>query len=243
MLLALLADLHGNLEALHACLKHARDSGATKYAFLGDFVGYGADPAAVVEIVQDHVARGAIAVQGNHDAWVAQSGRAISPGAQDSILWTREALSRDAKAWLSSLPLCLREEAVCFVHASASTPERWDYIEDPAAAKQSADAAGVPWTFSGHVHRQMLFFETPAGKMSSFSPVPGSAVPVRRNRRWVAIVGSAGQPRERNPAAAYALFDPERETLTFQRVPYDHLKAAQKIRAAGLPDLLLWSSR
>jgi diadenosine tetraphosphatase ApaH/serine/threonine PP2A family protein phosphatase len=241
--LALLADLHGNLEAVQACLEHARNSGVTRYAFLGDFVGYGADPAAVVEIVRDHVARGAIAVQGNHDAWVAQAEGGISEGARDSILWTREALGRDAKSWLSSLPLCVHEESICFVHASASTPERWEYVEDPAAAKKSAEAAGVPWTFSGHVHRQALYFETPLGKMGAFSPVPGSAVPVRGNRRWVAIVGSAGQPRERNPAAAYALFDPDRETLTFHRVPYDHLTAARKIRDAGLPDLLRWSSR
>ena len=242
LLLALLSDLHANLEALDACLKHARESGATRYAFLGDLVGYGADPALVVEIVRRHVAEGALAVQGNHDAWVAKYAGAIAESVQQSIRWTRDALSADAKAWLGSLPLCLREEAFCFVHASAAAPERWEYVDDPRLAKKSADAAGLPWTFSGHVHRQMLFFEASPGKMWSFDPVPGSAVPVRRSRRWVAIVGSVGQPRERNPAAAYALFDLEREKLTFHRVPYDHLAAARKIRAAGLPDLLPWSS-
>jgi len=242
LLLALLSDLHANLEALDACLKHARDSGATRYAFLGDLVDYGADPAAVLEIVRRYVAEGAIAVQGNHDAWVSKSAGAVSGAVQASIRWTRDALSAEGKAWLASLPLCAREEAVCFVHASAAMPERWEYVEDPEAARRSADAARVPWTFSGHVHKQVLFFEAARGKMSSYDPLPGRAVIVRRNRRWVAIVGSVGQPRERNPAAAYALFDLERELLTFQRVPYDHLTAARKIRAAGLPDLLLWSS-
>ena len=74
------------------------------------------------------------------------------------------------------------------------------------------------------------------------SPVPGVAVPVRRTRRWVTIAGSVGQPRERNPAAAYATFDAGRERITFHRVAYDHLAAARKVRAAGLPDLFRWSS-
>ncbi len=242
LLLALLSDLHANLEALDACLRHAREMGATRYAFLGDLVGYGADPAGVVEIVRRYAADGAVVVRGNHDAWIAKYTGGMSDVAQDAILWTRDVLSSDAKAWLRSLPLCVREEPVCFVHASAAAPGRWEYVDSPGAAKKSADAAGVPWTFSGHVHRQVLFFEASPGKMSSFDPVPGSAVPVRRSRRWVAIVGSVGQPRERNPAAAYALFDLERESLTFHRVPYDHLATARKIRAAGLPDLLLWSS-
>ena len=71
--------------------------------------------------------------------------------------------------------------------------------------------------------------------MSEFRPVAGSAIPIRAHRRWVAVVGSVGQPRDRNPAAAYALFDRPRGELTFFRVPYNQMAAAQKIRAAGLP--------
>src|SRR5262249_50548459 len=93
------------------------------------------------------------------------------------------------------------------------------------------------WTFGGHVHCQHLYFGTGVGTMSAFVPVPGTRVPTPKARRWVVTAGSVGQPRERNPAAAYALFDAERETLTFYRVPYDHLAAARKVRAAGLPDL------
>ena len=84
----------------------------------------------------------------------------------------------------------------------------------------------------------MLFFETSPGGMTEFRPTPGVAVPVRRKRRWVAIAGSVGQPRELNPAAAYLLFDPRAETMTFHRVPYDHRAAARKARAAGLPEFL-----
>ena len=71
--------------------------------------------------------------------------------------------------------------------------------------------------------------------MSEFRPVPGSPIPVKSHRRWVAVVGSCGQPRDRVPAAACALFDSERGELTFYRVPYDQITASRKIRAAGLP--------
>jgi diadenosine tetraphosphatase ApaH/serine/threonine PP2A family protein phosphatase len=236
-MLALLADIHSNLEALRACLAHARDGGATRYAFLGDLVGYGADPAAVVKVVRRYAAEGAVVVQGNHDASVAKYAGAMSEDAQDGVRWTRGVLGAGEIAWLGSLPLCIREERRCFVHASAASPRRWEYVDNPAAAKRCAEAASSTWTFAGHFHRQVLFFAGRSGTMTSFVPVPGTPVPTPGTRRWVAIVGSVGQPRERNPAAAYALFDPVRETITFQRVPYDHLTAARKVRDAGLADL------
>ena len=86
------------------------------------------------------------------------------------------------------------------------------------------------YTFCGHVHDQVLYFEGANGQMKEFRPVAGTPIPVRGHRRWVAIVGSVGQPRDRNPAAAYTLFDSERRQLTFFRVPYDASAAADKIR-------------
>jgi diadenosine tetraphosphatase ApaH/serine/threonine PP2A family protein phosphatase len=238
VILALLSDLHANLEALHACLKHARSSGARRYAFLGDLVGYGADPRAVVELVRQHAAEGAVIVQGNHDAAVAGSVNGMNEDARQGVAWTREALDAEARAWLSSLPLSAREGEICFVHATAADPRGWTYVEDAASAEKSVRASGATWTFSGHVHRQMLWFGS--DRMKAFRPTSGVTLPVGRNRKWLATVGSVGQPRERNPAAAYALFDLKRETLTFHRVPYDHAAAAKKIRAAGLPELIPW---
>jgi len=243
VLIALLADIHANLEALEACLAHARAARADRYAFLGDLVGYGADPAAVVEIVRQHAASGAVVVQGNHDASVAGSSRDMDDHAHEAILWTREALDADARGYLASLPLAVIEGRSCFVHASADRPARWEYVEEGNAARRSVDAAATAWTFSGHVHRQTLYFDGGGTAMGQFKPSPGTAIPVGHNRRWLAIAGSVGQPRERNPAAAYALFDDAGETLTFHRVPYDHHRAARKIRAAGLPPALDWSTR
>jgi diadenosine tetraphosphatase ApaH/serine/threonine PP2A family protein phosphatase len=237
LVIALLSDIHGNLEALDACLKHAGENGAERYAFLGDLIGYGADPQAAVDTVRRYASEGAIAVKGNHDEALEKRAGYMNDAAKDSIEWTRKALSVECKTFLSSLPLVLREDAMCFVHASAASPARWDYVDAPSAARRSAEAAQATYTFSGHVHEQMLYFETSQGRWSAFQPTPGSAIPVAGHRRWLVLVGSVGQPRDGKAAAAYALFDPRREQVTFHRVAYDHLAAARKIRQAGLPEL------
>jgi len=235
LIIALFSDVHSNREALGACLEHASASGSERYAFLGDLVGYGADPQWVVDTVATYAAQGAIVVKGNHDEAVEKTPRYMNESVRASIDWTRETLSGAAKIFLSSLPLCVRDDDRCFVHASAANPQRWDYVDSPAAAQRSIDASQRAFTFSGHIHDQELYFHVAPGKMMRFRPVPGSPIPTGRHRRWLALVGSVGQPRDRNPAAAYAQFDTERERMTFHRVPYDQLAAARKIRAAGLP--------
>jgi diadenosine tetraphosphatase ApaH/serine/threonine PP2A family protein phosphatase len=237
LVIALLSDIHSNIEALDACLKHASENGAARYAFLGDLVGYGADPQGAVDTVRRYASGGAIVVKGNHDEALEKRAGYMNDAAKDSIEWTRKALSAECRAFLSSLPLVLREGGMCFVHASAASPARWNYVDAPSAAQRSAEAAQATYTFSGHVHEQMLYFEGSQGRWSAFQPTPGSAVPVASRRRWLALVGSVGQPRDGKAAAAYALFDPLREQLTFHRVAYDHLAAARKIRQAGLPEL------
>jgi diadenosine tetraphosphatase ApaH/serine/threonine PP2A family protein phosphatase len=240
MALALLSDVHANFEALDACLRHAHESGARKYAFLGDLAGYGADPEAVVATVRRHVENGAIAVRGNHDEAILRSSGYMNDMARDAIEWQRENLSVEAKSFLEGLPLCVRSEGICFVHASAATPERWDYVDSPSEAERSAEAAQTPYTFSGHVHVQELYFGAARGPMNLFRPVPGIAIPVPRHRRWLALVGSVGQPRDGNPSAAYALFDEAACRLTFHRVAYDFRATAEKIRRSGLPHSLAY---
>lgn len=237
-MIALLSDIHSNIEALNACLAHARAQGAKRYMFLGDFVGYGADPQAVVDLVAEHVAQGAIAVKGNHDAALEQRAGRMKDSAQDAIEWTLGVLSKSGRAFLESLPLCVREGDICLVHASASHPEKWEYVEDRAAAHKSIGAAGATYTFSGHVHEQVLYSLSGVGKIIDFRPVPGSPVPVASHRNWLAIVGAVGQQRDGNPAACYSMFDRVRQAITFFRVPYDTEAAARKVRAAGLPESL-----
>jgi len=241
MKLALLADIHSNLEALTACLSHARENGADAWAFLGDLVGYGADPAAVLEVIVDHAARGAIVVQGNHDAAVlgAAAADTMSSAAQEAIAWTRTRLGPEQRAFLAALPLVARVGEMLFVHASAEAPGEWPYLTDPLRAARCLAAAGdARWIFAGHVHEPVLYYTGASDRPLPFHPVPGVAIPVPPRRRWLAIVGSCGQPRDRKTAACYAMMEPDRAALTFFRVPYDWPAAAAKVRAAGLPERL-----
>jgi diadenosine tetraphosphatase ApaH/serine/threonine PP2A family protein phosphatase len=239
MKLALLADLHANLHALDACLADAAARGAMQYAFLGDLVGYGAQPAAVLGRVMDMANKGAWVLRGNHDeasvAPLPSSPRADRAGAA----WTASQLDASQREFLAALPLTMQRDFMLLVHASAHEPQRWDYVVDAVSATASLDAAaaaGATHVFGGHVHEQRLFYQGSGRDAMAFEPTPGIAVPLPRHRRWLATVGSVGQPRDGRPDAMYALFDSASMRLLFVRVPYDHEAAAQAIRRAGLPE-------
>lgn len=237
MKLALLADVHGNIEALEACLAHAETEGAEAYVLLGDLVGYGADPAAVVERVMQLGPRVAAAVMGNHDA--AAAGRGNEPmndEAQAAIDWTRPQLSPRHHAYLAALPLIVADGDVTWVHATADHPEVFNYVASAYEARASLDAAGTRYVFCGHVHDPMLYYLGADGRLAPFVPTPGVSIPVGRHRSWLGIVGSCGQPRDGKTGAWYALFDRSAGRLTYHRVAYDTAGAAAKIRAAGLPE-------
>lgn len=236
MLTAILTDLHANREAVTACLAHAERRGADRYAFLGDLVGYGADPAWVIDTVQEYVRQGAIVVLGNHDAAVLEDpGKTMNPNARAAVEWTRSQLSAGQLQFLASLPLTAESGDCLFVHASAAEPRRWEYITGTVEAVRSMHATHSRITFCGHVHQPGLYNLSMTGKISSFIPAGDSSIPLSTQRRWLVIPGSAGQPRDGNPAACYALYDNVTHDLTFLRVPYDIETASEKIIAASLP--------
>lgn len=240
MKIAVLSDIHGNLEALRACLAHAGREGAAMHVFLGDLVGYGADPVACLGLLADHAAKGALLVRGNHnEAALGGLCENMNFVAREAAYWTRAQLSPVERDFLASLPFSVRRENLYFVHASADVPEKWDYITSTLQAARCMDASRAAVTFAGHVHHQTLYFSAGSG-VRAFQPVPGVPIPLVGRRRWLAIAGSVGQPRDGNNAAAYALYDEEERMLTFFRVPYDHMTAARKIIAAGLPERLAW---
>lgn len=237
MKLALFADIHSNLEAITACIAHAQALGAERYAFLGDLVGYGADPVAVLELIEQHATKGAVVVLGNHDAAVlGRPDDTLNSHAQATVAWTQAQLGDRQRAFLTGLPLTVRDDNMLFVHASAAAPGQWIYITSLREAEDSIRAGNTGYIFCGHVHEQKLFYIGADGRPMLFRPVPGTPIPTGKHRQWLAIVGSAGQPRDRSNKACYALADFERARLTFFRVPYDYGFAAQKIRSAGLPE-------
>lgn len=240
MRLALLSDIHANLQALEACLAHARSQGADRLAFLGDLVGYGAQPGAVVQRVMELAAQGALVLKGNHDEMAVQPPRQNQSMGESTALWTHDQLDDAQLAFLDGLPLTLQHERVLLVHASADAPAQWRYVYDTPMAELSLHAAGalqgVRYVFGGHVHRQSLYYRGADGRLIAFAPTEGVAVPVSPHRQWLATIGSVGQPRDGSTKAMYALFDSTRAQLTFHRVVYDHHAAAAAIRRAGLPD-------
>ncbi len=237
MTIALMTDIHANREAFEACLAHASEHQAEHFVFLGDFVGYGADPEWVLDTLMEHVARGAIALMGNHDAAAigAMSGR-LNDNAQRCIDWTRERLSSTHLAFLSGLPLTAEDGPLLYAHANGWDPGYFEYVFGPGEAGRSMQAARARITFCGHMHEPKLYHMGLTQRVETFSPIPGTPIPLSAARRWLALPGSVGQPRDGNPAACYATFDELNNLLTFWRVPYDRELAARKVREAGLPE-------
>ena len=239
MRLALLTDVHANREAFSACLAHAASQQADQYAFTGDFVGYGPDPAWVTDTVMQYVARGAVAVQGNHDLAASRKAPATSatmhPEAREVIAWTRAQLNAEQTDFLAGLPLVSERDGMLFVHASACDPGKWEYVTGVEQAGRSLVETGCRMVFSGHVHLPALYRRADDGRMGALVPSPGCAIALQPQHQYLCIPGSVGQPRDGNSAACYAMYDDVARELRYFRVPYDHGAAARKVIAAGLP--------
>ena len=237
---AVLSDVHGNLEALSAVLADAASEGALGILCLGDAVGYGADPAPCIELLGE---RSSLMVAGNHEhgavglldvGWFNAAARAAA-------LWTRDRLGADHQDFLTGLPLASTHgEATC-VHASPRRPEEWDYLLSAEDGFQAFGDFATRLCFVGHSHRPGVWSLGSSGP--AYEDLAGPAfhdrrIPFHAGRRYIINVGSVGQPRDRDPRAAYVLWDEDERSVTLRRVTYDHKAAAAKILRAGLPRTL-----
>ena len=236
--LAIFADIHANREAFTACLDAARAQGAERMICLGDVVGYGADPEWAVDTVMALVEAGAMIVRGNHDNAIGSSAESMNAEAQAAIEWTRGRLSEKQRRFLAELPFTRTEDDRLYVHSEASDPPRWRYVHDASSAERSMLATDAQITFCGHIHQPALYSMSATEEVTSFVPVTGMPVQLLHGRQWLAVLGSVGQPRDRNPAACFAMFDTEKQEITWCRVAYDIAAAAKKIRDNGLPHFL-----
>ena len=241
MKLALLSDIHANLQALQACLGHAEQQGASQFALLGDMVGYGAEPVPVMDRILQMARDGAVVLRGNHDAMALNPPQKSELLGESTAAWTHAQLTAEHLAFMAALPLTVRLQSCFLVHASADAPEDWRYVDDERSAGASLAAAAaadpdVRYVFGGHVHQQTLYYKGSRGGLMAFSPTAGVPIPMPAHRHWIATVGSVGQPRDGQPSAMYAMFDLSHARLTFHRVAYDHMAAAAAVRRAGLPE-------
>jgi predicted phosphodiesterase len=219
VLIAMFADIHANRQAFTACLAQARGYGAERKVLLGDYVGYGADPEWTVTTVMDLVEKGATAVCGNHDSAISDSREQLNIAAQVVIESSRGELGSAERRFLEELPLEVKDEDRLYVHADASSPKSWRYVTNAEEAARSMNATSADVTFCGHVHEPALYTVSATGKVTAFTPVTGTAIQLLPGRRWLAVFGSVGQPRDGNPAASYAMLNTERRELTCRRAP------------------------
>lgn len=238
MRIAVLTDVHANREAFQAVLDDVAGHGVDRIVLLGDVVGYGGDPEWCCDTAARLVADGAVCVRGNHDNAAAGAPEAMSSLARAAIDWTRTRLDGGQRAFLAGLPMSQEEEGVLFVHASANDPAAWSYVTSDTRAAPSFRATKARLILCGHVHVPLLANCDVGGVVRQQVFRAGLPIPLLPSRRWLAVVGSVGQPRDGVAQAAWALVDTGKAEITFRRTPYDTAAAALRVRMAGLPDLL-----
>lgn len=238
MKIALLSDIHGNRQAYEAVMADALARGAERFVILGDIVGYGGDPRWCVDRTIALAAEGAVVIRGNHDQAIIDPGYSMTSAAGIAIDWTRMTLEPRQRAYLAGLPMTIEEDDRLYVHADGSAPGRFRYVTDATTALAHFDGCTPRLSFCGHVHRPCLYGCSQGGKVTAFTPTSEIGIPLAAPRRWLAVIGSVGQPRDGNPAAAYALYDTALGELSFRRTAYDIGAAASAIRAASLPESL-----
>ena len=235
MRIAILADIHSNLEALSAVLADAREHGSVDEVWcLGDTVGYGPDPNACLDKIlgMNHVL-----VAGNHDlAAVGKISLAdFNPYAAEACRWTTTQLSHEHSEHLANLPLRVERTPFTLVHGSPRDPV-WEYVLSLDIAQACFDHFTTPCCLVGHSH--IPFICRQGQRVAELVDAPlGSGVPLGQER-LIVNPGSVGQPRDGDPRASYAIYHTEENSLEFRRVPYDLVATQRKMRLAGLPEYL-----
>jgi diadenosine tetraphosphatase ApaH/serine/threonine PP2A family protein phosphatase len=235
MRIAVISDVHANLVALDAVLAHVGSVDALWH--LGDIVGYGPQPDAVVDRL---ATLGAVGVRGNHDS-AAAGGDEIdwfNVDARDAMEWTRRTITPATVAWLSGLPLRRDEAGFTLAHGSPLDPT-WEYVTTTAAARDNLEAITTDHGINGHTHVPVAF-SLDGGRMGRFSPSDGRAAAIGLDgHRLLLNPGSVGQPRDGDPRASYMLLELDTRRARWHRVPYDIDAVQVQMRAVGLPARLI----
>ncbi|MEO0019187.1 MAG: metallophosphoesterase family protein [candidate division WOR-3 bacterium] len=235
MKLGAISDVHANLEALTAVLNFFRQEGVDQVISLGDVVGYGPDPEACIELLQQAQAK---VVAGNHD-WGTLGKTPISHFnhlAVAALKWTQKRLKPEHLLFLSSLPLTMNLNSLHLVHASPSAPQNWEYIFTIEEAFSELRACPFEICLVGHTHRPLIVEKPPIGPVRT---IPTPAFSLQPDARYLINIGSVGQPRDGDPRACCALIDLKEKRASFHRIPYDILTTQKKMFTFGLPRPLI----
>jgi len=238
MSVVILSDVHANIQALRAVLDDvAKVAPNAPIWHCGDVVGYGASPNEVIAELQRV---GATGVMGNHDlaALGDEIVESFNEGAYAAAMWTREVLTAQSREWLRALPRVLEMGSATLVHASLRDPIM-EYVIDAATAEENLRGLNTPLLFHGHTHIPALW-ELRGDIAHLIAP---GAEPAPLRAASLINAGSVGQPRDRDPRAAWLLWERDEVSaglghVTWRRVEYDIPSAQEAIDAAGLPDSL-----
>ena len=229
---AIIADIHGNLDAFQVVLDDIRAQNATHIVCLGDVVGYNARPKECLKIVRD---MNMPTVKGNHDEYCSSDSQleGFNPHAADAVHWTRNQLDEEEKKWLRELKYTRMAANFTMVHATLDAPERWGYVFDKLAAAASFPYQNTQMCFFGHTHVPVAFMRDTVVRGGTYSKFK-----VDPSKKYFINVGAVGQPRDNNPKSAYVIYDMEASTIELRRLDYDIEAAQRKILEAGLPERL-----
>lgn len=232
---AILADIHGNLNAFQAVLRDIDNSGGVESLLcLGDIVGYGPDPHECIELLQqyDHVC-----VAGNHD-WAAV-GKIdtvdFNCAAAVANQWTSQQLSEKDRDYLTALPEIVIKDDFTLVHGSPGDP-LWEYVLTPMTAAINAALFSTTFCLLGHSHIPLIFLL--AENIAVQIPfIPDNPVKLAYDR-MIINPGSVGQPRDGDSRASYILCDSDSAAVCLRRVSYDIAETQKRMRFFALPSYL-----
>jgi len=234
-----LTDIHANLEALDTCIADARKRRYDQALVLGDIVGYGADPNAVIERVQ--ALEPTAIVRGNHDkvACGLEQPEGFNVVARSAAQWTFESLTPDHRDWLAALPQGPHQvdDLIEICHGSPFDEDA--YIFDELDALRALKTSTRPLCLFGHTHYPITF-EQSEDAVDSIGPSPlgETQIRLRSGFKYLLNPGAVGQPRDGDPRAAYAIVDEGRKQVELFRLNYPVEEAQAKVVKAGLPDVL-----
>ncbi|MFQ5645505.1 MAG: metallophosphoesterase family protein [bacterium] len=232
---AIYSDVHGNLQALKAVVADIEKAGTAKKIFLGDAVGYGANPNECIKIIREF---SDIALAGNHDhaALNLIDISFFNPFAKEAVFWTRKQLTRESREFLAGLKVEESLNDITLVHATPCLPEEWNYIFSLKIASDNFKCFDRKICFIGHSHVPIIV--TLNEKQGRCYVNSGDTMNISSGCRYIINIGSVGQPRDGDNRSSYVLYDDEIQTVTIKRVAYDIAETQSAIIKAGLPSSL-----
>ena len=237
MRIAVIADIHGNSQALDAVLVDMDEQSVDRVVSLGDNIGYGPEPDRVVKTL---IARDIVSVRGNHELALVNDTyfRLLNPTCRQSLTLTAEMLSPASRDWLADLPPVLVHDALRFLHGCPPASPT-EYLFEPSATRLRRIFASYPepLCFAGHTHLLNCFTLMPDGDVTS-APLPIGTTPLDASCRHLLICGSVGQPRDdQDNRAKYGIWDDERQSVEVRAVAYDVETTVRLLRLKGFPEI------